>query len=174
VHDHQQNSQRIQGLQLINCAPKFVQAEDWPVGVDIGIFEKFCAELAADYDRTLAMFLLLQAGASKGARDLARSAQQAIQVYPQPSAQTLSMGIECLANTDLRESLCLWSKSEPQIPVQVVSGTLDRVTNPDNSKSLLEFLSAELVEIKSGHAPFLTEPEQMIDSFESLLGTFDA
>ena len=155
---------RVQALQLINVAPKFVQSSDWASGVDIAIFDRFCAELAKDYERALGTFLLLQAGAAKGARALARDAQSAIEQYRRPSELTLRRGIECLASVDLRgriESLSL--------PTQVVSGTLDRVTMPESCRLLSQMMGAQLVEIKAGHAPFLTNIEFMLDNFDSFV-----
>ena len=152
---------RVQAVQLINAAPKFVQAADWPSGVDMAIFDKFCNELASDYERTLSMFLLLQAGAAKGARKLARDAQSAIQQYPSPSELTLRRGIECLASVDLRSEVTKLS-----LPAQIVTGTLDRVTMPESCRLLSKMMPAELVEVHSGHAPFLTDVEFMLNNFE--------
>ena len=145
----EQNSLRIQALQLINASPKFVQSDDWPSGVDIAIFEKFCNELSNDYERTLSMFLLLQAGASKGSRALARDAQKAISEYPNPSKITLRQGIECLAEVDLRDQI-----TQLRLPIQVISGSLDRVTKPESSHALAKMISSELIEMHAGHAPF--------------------
>ena len=160
---------RIQGLQLINSTPKFVQSSDWPSGVDIAIFRRFSADLARDYNKTLSTFLLLQAGSSKGARQLAREAEQAVSQYANPSEITLSKGIDCLANSDLREAL-----TKLKITTQVVLGSLDRVTRPESSVELAKILGAQLVEIKSGHAPFMTHKPEMLDAFESLLQSIES
>ena len=164
--DVEQNQQRVQGLQIINAAPKFVASDDWPSGVDITMFEKFSNALANDYERSLTSFLLLQAGASDGARQLARDTQKTIAEYPNPTALTLSQGIECLASVDLRNEL-----SKLTLPVQVVSGALDRVTMPASSRALADMLSASLFEIHSGHAPFLTHVTEMLDQFELFLSS---
>lgn len=154
----------IQGLQLINTTPKFVYSDDWASGVDIEIFRKFSADLSRDYAKTLASFLLLQAGSGQGARQLARDAQNAISVFDKPTKATLTQGIECLANCDLRAQL-----TDLRIPSQVVCGKLDRVTKPSSSHALAELLASELVEIHSGHAPFLTHQTQMLDCFSTFL-----
>jgi len=161
-----QNTNKIQGMQLINTTPKFVYSDDWISGVDIDIFKKFSADLARDYSKTLATFLLLQAGANRGARQLARDAQDAISVYGDPSEITLMQGIGCLESCDLRTQL-----AQVTLPSQVVCGTLDRVTKPESSQRLAQLLETELVEIQSGHAPFLTHPSQMLDCFAGLLQT---
>ena len=165
--DVEQGRKRVQGLQIINAAPKFVQSDDWPSGVDIAVFEKFSQALAKDYSRSLKSFLLLQAGSSEGARQLARETQELIAQYPNPSALTLNQGIECLASVDLRSELL-----KLKLPMQIVSGSLDRVTMPASSRALAEMLSAALVEIHSGHAPFLTHTEEMLDQFEVFVKQF--
>ena len=158
------SDKQIHALQIINSTPKFVQSDDWPSGVDITIFEKFSADLAADYQSTLATFLLLQAGANKGARTQARNAHKAIAQYKDPSESVLMNGIACLAECDLRTQL-----QEIKQVTQVVFGTLDRVTKPESSRQLAAMLDADLVEIHSGHAPFMTHEEPMLDAFSRLL-----
>ena len=162
--DKRFSAKRVQALQLINATPKFVQADDWPSGVDIAIFDKFCNELSSDYERTLGMFLLLQAGASKGSRALARDAQQAISQYANPSELSLRRGIECLADVDLRSQLEMLS-----LPTQIISGSLDRVTKPESSRALSQMVPSELIELHSGHAPFLTNVDSMLKNFERFL-----
>lgn len=159
----------IQALQLITTAPKFVESSDWPFGVDLAVFQRFSDELASDYERTLTMFLLLQAGSSVGARELARSAHQAICSLPSPTAKTLQDGIDCLADADLRNSL-------PQLalPVQVVSGKRDRVAKPAGSVALSQMLSAELVEFDSGHSPFMSSPHEYVQCLLAFLQKVEA
>ena len=164
ILDQEQSSNRVQALQLINAAPKFIASTDWPSGVDIAIFRKFCDSLASDYEKTLGQFLLLQAGKTTDARKLAREAQVKMGEYDNPSQNTLEQGIECLAAIDLREELAALS-----LPVQVVCGTLDRVAMPETCRASAQLLSAELVEMQCGHAPFLTHPDVLIERFVSFI-----
>lgn len=175
VIDAASRSKRIQALQLINTTPKFTNSEDWPCGVDLTTFQQFSRELAADYDRTLTLFLLLQAGANKGARQLANQAQSAICALPAPSAHTLMAGIECLAQADLRDEL-----GQITVPTQIISGSKDRVTNPESSKQLTKLMREphaekhlELVELDCGHAPFLTKPDAMLKRLVSFIASVD-
>jgi len=157
-------STRVQGLQLISSTPKFTSSDDWVYGVDLTIFKRFRDELANDYQKTLTKFLLLQAGSSKGARDLARAAHASICQLPAPDAKTLGDGIECLANHDLRSQL-----GSVSVPTQVVSGRLDRVTTPQSSRFLAAELRVELVELHCGHAPFFTHQADTLDALLRLL-----
>lgn len=155
---------RVQGLQLISCTPKFTVSDDWVNGVDISIFKRFCDELANDYHKTLTKFLLLQAGSSKGARELARTAHASICELPVPNAKTLLDGIECLAKHDLRSQL-----GKVSVPTQVVSGRLDRVIKPQSSRFLAAELRTELVELHCGHAPFITHQAETLSALLRLL-----
>ncbi len=163
----EQAETRISGLQLIGTCACFVQKEDWPHGVDAAVFQKFADELSNDYKQALSMFLILQSGANKGARALAKYAHGQICEFPDPSPSTLQAGINCLAKSDLRQALQQnWSAN---MPVQIVNGLLDRVANPEGVSALAQTLSADLLTLKTGHAPFLTNPEEVLSGLESLI-----
>ena len=168
LFDQAESESRITGLQLITTSPKFVASSDWPSGVDLSTFQRFSDELASDYERTLTMFLLLQAGASAGSRELARSAHAAICDLPPPSAKTLQDGIDCLANSDLRPRL-----HELTLPVQVVSGLRDRVAKPESSAQLAGLLGAELIEFNAGHSPFMTKPDEYVQTLSDFVQKID-
>jgi pimeloyl-[acyl-carrier protein] methyl ester esterase len=161
-------SKKVQGLQLITTAPKFVESSDWPYGVDLVTFQKFSNELAGDYERTLTIFLLLQAGSNEGSRELARSAHQAICGLPSPSAKTLQDGIDCLAGADLRDEL-----PNLTLPIQVLSGLRDRVAKPESSAKLAELLGAQLLEFDAGHSPFMTHLDLYCNSLADFLQSID-
>ena len=147
----------IQAMQLICTSPKFVEGDGWPEGVDIDSFRLFSKQLASDYERTLTLFLLMQAGSKRDARELAKTAHQAICQLPNPSAETLNVGIECLSESDLRADVEALS-----IPAQVVSGLRDRVAKPVGSARLASMLRATLIELDAGHAPFMTKTNEVM------------
>ncbi len=163
---------QIVGLQLIGASARFVTGDDWPQGVDPAIFQRFADELKADYQQALEMFLLLQSGANKGARVLAKKALASIAQYNDPSADTLQLGIDCLAKSDLRPLLASSDVFE-QLPVQVVVGRLDRVANGEGGRLLAQQLGGNLVEIQSGHAPFLTHADDVLGALTSLVVDID-
>ncbi len=156
------------GLQLIATSPRFVSASDWPNGVDLTVFQRFSDALANDYQSTLATFLLLQSGSNNGARALAKQAQRAICAWPSPSPATLQSGIDCLSGADLRREIAA-SREIANMPTQVIVGELDRVANPQGGQKLAEIMSAELVSLKAGHAPFLTQPTAVLASLKKLI-----
>lgn len=156
---------QVKGMQLISTSPRFIESDDWPEGVDLKTFERFTEQLSSDYERTLTMFLLMQAGSNIGARALAKAAHRAVCELPNPSAVTLSAGIRCLASVDLRDQIASLS-----MPVQVISGLKDRVAKPESNVRLAALLGAELVSLDTGHAPFMTAPDDVVSALVRLIG----
>lgn len=159
---------KIKALQLIGTMPKFTASPDFEEGVDSAIFQRFANELKLDYSQAMARFLQLQLFRVDGGRQLIAEAMQMMAKYPNPSPHTLQAGINCLFKTDLREVARQIGAAAP-VPMQVISGSLDRVANPDGVAYLAHCLSAELVEIHTGHAVFLAEPEALLDHLENLV-----
>lgn len=147
-------------LSLVCTTPKFVQSEDWPMGVDIDIFQRFADQLKADYQTGIQQFLLLQAGSGPQARTLAKSAAKLLSKYPDPTAETLQSGLEILRKTDLRTK-CQSISSD--ISCQVISGKRDRVIHPSAGRELSEMLpNADYRVLNSGHAPLLSCPDELM------------
>ncbi len=163
----QDKDKQILGMQLLACSPCFVSQPDWPSGVDTAVFTRFAEELGGDYASALSGFLLMQAGVSRDARRIAKSAHQHLGTHPVPNHATLMAGIECLAQSDLRPFLPVLAAEA--LPVQVLVGQLDRVANPQGGEYLANALSAPLVSLKTGHAPFLTDPDAVKSALLQLL-----
>lgn len=156
--------ERVRGLGLVCSTPKFVASGDWPSGTQIEIFETFVESLTKDYGRNLRRFLLLQAGDSKGARQLGSSIKAIIETAPQPSAETLNSGLALLKKLDMRDQL-----GQMNIPVSILSGRMDRICHPDASKWFAERLGGRLTQLDSGHGPLLSHPEALADELSGLL-----
>lgn len=153
----QQQPERFIGIQLLCTTPKFVHSQDWPMGMDMGIFEKFADELKVDYSARIQKFLLLQAGSGPQARALAKEAAELLHQYSPPSQQTLSQGLELLNNADLRHQL-----AKIKVPCQVISGRRDRVIHPSAGKELATLLpNGDFQLINSGHAPHLSHTQEL-------------
>lgn len=159
---------KVAGLQLIGTLPRFVGSPDWSNGVDLSVFQRFCDALASDYRSALSTFLLLQSGTSSGARALAKQSHKAVCAWPDPSRVTLQHGIDCLSRSDLRSEIAE-NHAIKTIPTQVVVGELDRVANPQGGRALAEMMCAELVCLKTGHAPFLTQPAAVLECLKQLV-----
>lgn len=154
------NNKNIKGLYLMATSPCFVERSEW-VGVPAEVFHRFSKELSSDYRSALAMFLLLQAGSGIEARSIARKAQQRVCRFPDPSKTTLEAGINLLEQTDLRSLIA--SGALKQVPCHVLSCSLDRVANPIGGERLASMLGSSSRVIKSGHAPFLSAPEDVAE-----------
>jgi len=155
---------RIQALQLLNTTPRFVVADDWPSGVQLQSFQRFCDAFSADYDNTLSKFLAMQAGRNQVAQKLAAKAHTSICAQAAPSPKTLQLGIDCLGRHNM-----LGEIKPLAIPTQVVCGSLDRVAHPKVAKVLSDLLQSELITFDTGHAPFLTDPEQSLSNLLSFI-----
>jgi len=169
----QSGNERISGLQLIATSPKFIKGDDWPQGTDKAVFENFSMAFSDDYEKALIGFLLLQSGANKGARQLARQAHRRICDWPNPALETLQSGLACLAKSDLRHDLDKPSQFI-DIPVQVLSGQLDRIVRPEGAHALAALMQAELVNLPCGHAPFLEQPRAVLDHLLNLVAKVHA
>ena len=84
-----------------------------------------------------------------------------------PSQDTLQAGLACLAEADLR-----LGARQISVPTQVVVGRADKVANPRGGEQLARTIkNAELVMLESGHAPFITQPEQVVTALDNLIST---
>lgn len=163
----QDQNAKISALFLVGVSPSFVERPDWPHGVKLEVFQRFANELSQNYKSALSLFLLLQSGASKNARSLARKAHAAICTFPDPSQKTLKEGIECLAHTDLRAAI-MNSDALAALPSIVMQCEQDRVANPLGSSALAVMMGADLLRLKTGHAPFLTHPLDVLSGLSQL------
>jgi|TARA_B110000858_G_C17668283_1_gene410654 pimeloyl-[acyl-carrier protein] methyl ester esterase len=156
--------ERVRGLILVSSTPKFVASADWSAGAQIDFFETFVKSLTKDYGRNLRRFLLLQAGDSKGARQLSAVIKEIIEAAPQPSAETLNSGLDLLKNLDMRDQL-----GQMNIPINILSGRMDRICHPDASKWLADRLGGRLTQLESGHGSLLSHPRALADELSRLL-----
>src|SRR5207342_3364244 len=95
----------VLGLVMICASPRFVRADDWPQGMDDGVFTGFADELARDYRGTLDRFLMLEAQGSDHVRRELRLLRDQLFVHGEPPRQALCDGLELLQNADLRAGL---------------------------------------------------------------------
>ena len=167
MHAAQEQPELFLSLTLLCTTPKFVQSKDWPMGVDMDTFQLFADQLKADYETGIRQFLLLQAGAGKQARSMAKSAAELLSTYPNPSTETLEAGLAILCDTDLRTDC---QTIDNRIPCQIISGKRDRVIHPDSGKALASLLPhADFHLINSGHAPLLSNPDELLSLLSGLV-----
>ena len=152
---------RVRGLAMIAASPRFVQAPDWPAGMDPRVFELFGEELGRDYRGTLDRFLMLEAHGSAQLREELRFLRDAVYARGEPAPRALREGLGLLQNSDLRTAL-------PGLaaPSLWLSGRRDRLVSPQAMQAAAALAPRSRFQQyeHAGHAPFLTEPGAVADA----------
>ena len=145
--------------------PRFVQAPDWPWAMELGVLDRFAAELRTDLDATVRRFLALQVqgGAAAGAtlRRLRRALAQAGVARP----EALEAGLELLKTVDLRPAL-----PQIEVPLVWILGGRDRLVPPALAPALARLRPDDAVHLlpEAGHAPFLSHAMAMAALMEGM------
>lgn len=154
---------RVSHLLCLASAPCFIaQPEDnWP-GIEQALLSNFQTQLSDDFEATLKRFLAVQAMGSPSARHDIKSLQAKLLERPMPSPDALRVGLNWLAQSDYRQV----SEDLP-MPLYRAYGRLDSLVPAAQAK----FLANQQVEIfsRSGHAPFLNEPDAFVTWVERAL-----
>lgn len=147
----------IAGLILVAATPRFVREPGWTHGIDSDVMRGFVDGLRTDDRRTLQRFVLLQAGGSDDARQLARALTECVAAA---EPEVLEAGLAVLEQADLRPGL-----ERVSVPVRVIHGSGDRVVPAGAGAYLAEQVAdGELVSLDTGHAPFVSRPEAFTDA----------
>jgi malonyl-CoA O-methyltransferase len=157
----------VAALVLVATTPRFVAGgDDWPHGMAPDVLRGFAEGLAADYRRTVANFLTLQAWGDERANEALRSLRASLATHGEPDPAALSAGLELLRTGDLRDAL-----GAIACPALVLAGAHDRLTPPAAGRELAARLpAARYVEIaRCGHAPFLSHPDEVLAQVQDFL-----
>jgi pimeloyl-[acyl-carrier protein] methyl ester esterase len=153
--------EKIAGLFLVATNPCFVRNNEWPCAVDGEVFEAFRESLQTNVEATVKRFLAIQARGGDEARKTVRELQQALIDRGMPSFEALGCGLDVLAHTDLRQDITLLD-----CPVSWYLGGRDTLVPVVLSKAL-KTLKADInitIDNESAHAPFISHPDQFIDT----------
>lgn len=163
--------QAVSRLVLVGATPKFVQAADWLCAMPPATLAQFARDLESDYRGTLMRFLSLQMGESEAAQAAVRELRALLLEQGEPDPAALQVGLQWLANTDLRADLPAIT-----VPALVLHGSHDRLAPPAAAQFLAERLpAARLVLIPSaGHAPFLSHADATWNVLQQFLQTSGA
>lgn len=155
---------RVRALAMLASSPRFTQAGDWPGGVPAQVFEQFAAGLAQDPGATIERFLALEAiGSSLGAAPLRALHARAFEHGP-PTARALAQGLSLLRESDLRDAL-----ADLRMPSLWIAGRRDRMVPPTAMRWAAQAApDARLLELDTGHMPFLTAPEAVASALTEL------
>ena len=150
----------ISKLVLICPTPKFMTEDDWPHGQTAAAMDNLAQRFENDYETALKRFLLLQAGTDAAARKIAKQTLQQIGQHPQPNWPTLSSGVEILRRADLR-----LVANQITVPTRIIVGQEDRVIPATAGIDLHQRITGStLIELATGHAPFIEQPAQFIEA----------
>lgn len=161
---------RVEKLALISTTPFFVRHGDWQWGVEAGTFQLFAKNLKRDYTTTLNRFLTLQVSGSSDTPAVLARLRQGLLERGKPDEAGLEEGLQILLSSDLRDRI-------PRItqPVLLFHGENDVIAHPSASRWMSQqFRNAKLIMLpRCGHAPFLSYPDQFVDSMVGLLSSIN-
>ncbi|MGR5195507.1 pimeloyl-ACP methyl ester esterase BioH [Vibrio rotiferianus] len=150
---------RVNKLITVASSPKFAAQRPWR-GIQPNVLSAFTEQLMEDFSQTIERFMALQAMGSPSARQDVRQLKQAVLSRPQPNPDSLLVGLNILADVDLREQLV-----QLTMPVLRLYGRLDGLVPVKVAHDLQEVIpnSTQYIFAQSSHAPFMTEPQTFCD-----------
>jgi pimeloyl-[acyl-carrier protein] methyl ester esterase len=152
-------------LIMLCASPRFVNANQWPHGMDSQVFEKFSENLETDYRGTLDRFMMLEAQGSEHQRQALRMLRDVVFTHGEPAPRVLKEGLALLQNSDLISACQTLS-----VPSLWCAGARDRLVSPAAMKAASELSKGEYISIAGGgHAPFLTHASHVADAMQSFL-----
>ncbi|TVO53925.1 alpha/beta fold hydrolase [Denitromonas halophila] len=156
---------KVERIALIGASPCFVQRPDWPSALSAEVVDGFCADFAAEPDKTQRRFVALQALGDAARREVTRQLNTALVTVTAENTARLADGLAILSQTDLRGSL-----TEISCPVRLFHGTNDALMPAEAARVMAESLPdgrySEFAD--AGHAPFVsraTDCACLLDSF---------
>ncbi|MEE9445370.1 MAG: pimeloyl-ACP methyl ester esterase BioH [Cocleimonas sp.] len=162
--------EKIKSITLVACTPRFSKAEGWQYAMGEAVLKNFAINLKEDSEATIKRFIGLQFMGVKNAKELQRTLTREI-VANLPNRYALSTGLDILSTADFRSV----SKENKSIPPQHwILAEKDRLVpkavirdlkliRPDAQITLLE---------NTGHAPFMTHPQEFMDSFTAFVDNY--
>lgn len=167
---------RVPALVMLCASPRFVRGDGtpdggWRYGVSPEIFQDFAQGLREDYRGTLDRFVALEAFGSERARDAVRALRNGLFARGAPPGEALAQGLELLETSDLRAEL-----PTLQVPSLWIAGRRDRLVDPRAMREAAALAPhARFVQIEhGGHAPFLTDADDVAAHIETFLAEADA
>jgi len=151
---------RVSRLILMSATPRFANGEDWKGGLPPGQVRSMGRNLSRRFRETLAQFFLQQFEGEHLPEDRFARIKRLGDEIPPPDPDTLQSSLEALTAEDQRSLL-----KDLQMPCLVIHGDLDRIVPLEAGKFLAEHLKKGRLKImeRTGHAPFLSRPQEMID-----------
>jgi len=159
------NPQRVNKLVLIASAPQFVRDDTWPDGTDADVLDGFADGLKQSYQKTITRFIAIQAMGSDHARDAQRPLRERVFRHGDPQPAALEGGLDILRHANLRPQL-----PEITCPTLLIAGENDALFRRAAAEKTKELFNNSLNNAKlsvisgAGHAPFLSHPDDFLNS----------
>ncbi|MCJ2378870.1 pimeloyl-ACP methyl ester esterase BioH [Vibrio sp. ZSDZ34] len=159
-----QHPERVNTLITLASSPKFSQGAGWK-GIKPRVLNDFRTQLSDNFALTIERFMALQAMGSATARQDTKRLKKAVLSRPSPNPEALELGLEWLAQVDLRSDLLKVS-----MPFHRWYGRLDGLVPLTISSQLAEEhpQSEGYVFAQSSHAPFITEANLFVEKIIAL------
>jgi pimeloyl-[acyl-carrier protein] methyl ester esterase len=156
----------IGALVLTGATPRFVQAPDWPAAMAPATLSEFQAAFGQQPEATQRRFVALQSLGDQARRSIASTLGAALSPAHPARLPALARGLELLAETDLRDSL-----STLNLPVRVLHGDKDTLMPVEAALRMADLLPQGRLSVLegSGHAPFLSRPQEWVSLLESFV-----
>ena len=146
---------QVQALVLLTATPRFVANDDWPAGMDAGVFERFAADFARDPQATVRRFKTLVAGGVEHPARLLRDLRELAPACP----EALACGLSLLRDVDFVDALpglrqaALW-----------IAGGGDQLTPAAASIAAAARMprGRSFIIDGAGHAPQLSHPLEVV------------
>lgn len=157
---------QVNKLIVVTSTPCFTERDDWLLGMQTDVLEKFAAELEQNYATTLRRFISLQLRGSEKERELLTQLREQLFSRGEPDMDALRGGLAILRDVDQRSEVVGIAQ-----PTLVIAGQRDKLTPPEASYYLAQVMpNARVVEIEgAAHAPFLSHPDIFIEQVKSFL-----
>lgn len=148
--------QRVASALLVATNPCFVRREGWSCGVDSAVFSQFESELNQHQKKTIRRFLALQVKGLPNAMVVAKQLQNSIDQRGQASAQALTVGLDILLKTDLRDIL-----GNIESPMHWCFGAKDGLVPKELAGVLEKNFSQKniMLNAQASHAPFISHSD---------------
>ncbi len=161
--------ERVAAALLVATNPCFVRRDDWSCGVDSAVFTQFENELNQQQKKTIRRFLALQVKGLPNAMRVVKKLQNSIDQRGEASSHALTVGLDILLKTDLRDVVRssviqhhVITKHKPSI--HWCFGEKDSLVPKELANILQKDFSQKniVVNEQASHAPFISHSENFI------------
>jgi len=160
------NPDNIRRLVLVASAPQFVRDETWPDGTDAEVLDSFARDLKQNYQQTIKRFIAIQAMGSEHVREQQHILRERMFRHGNPQPAALEAGLAILRHTNLRPEL-----AKITCPTLLISGEHDALFRRRAAEKTRDMMTDARLSVipGAGHAPFLSHPDEFLQTLIAFL-----